>query len=208
MRRSLRSPVRAAPWPDDLGPSANNPGYLENKPYYNFGCANQANLAAMVDNPSDLVQPRSETPPIRRVASMLTKNTEGHHDGDHLSGIRQGQTQRYRQMISYARQNPKEQSAVTPPSADDHIAPAAARVGASLLRDGGNRRGRTIGRRRPPPRQGPSQDPDGRHGGPRSRPIAPRRRRTSSSWKPRAAAIFLLASISSRRFAIPVPAWS
>jgi pilus assembly protein CpaD len=56
-------------WPDDLGPSVNNPGYLENKPYYNFGCANQRNLAAMVDNPSDLVQPRSETPPYtaRRV---------------------------------------------------------------------------------------------------------------------------------------------
>jgi len=50
-------------WPDDLGPSINNPGYLENKPYYNFGCANQRNLAAMVDNPSDLVQPRAETPP-------------------------------------------------------------------------------------------------------------------------------------------------
>ena len=36
--------------------------YFENKPYYNFGCANQRNMAAMVDNPSDLVQPRSETP--------------------------------------------------------------------------------------------------------------------------------------------------
>jgi pilus assembly protein CpaD len=56
-------------WPDDLGPSANNPGYLENKPYYNFGCAYQRNMAAMIDNPSDLVQPRSETPPYtaRRV---------------------------------------------------------------------------------------------------------------------------------------------
>jgi pilus assembly protein CpaD len=56
-------------WPDDLGPSVNNPGYLENKPYYNFGCAYQRNMAAMVDNPSDLVQPRSETPPYtaRRV---------------------------------------------------------------------------------------------------------------------------------------------
>jgi pilus assembly protein CpaD len=58
-------------WPDDLGPSANNPGYLENKPYYNFGCAYQRNMAAMVDNPSDLVQPRSESPPYtaRRVNS-------------------------------------------------------------------------------------------------------------------------------------------
>jgi pilus assembly protein CpaD len=50
-------------WPDDIGPSANNPGYLENKPYYNFGCAYQRNMAAMIDNPSDLVQPRPETPP-------------------------------------------------------------------------------------------------------------------------------------------------
>jgi pilus assembly protein CpaD len=56
-------------WPDDLGPSINNPGYFENKPYYNFGCAYQRNMAAMVDNPADLVQPRPETPPYtaRRV---------------------------------------------------------------------------------------------------------------------------------------------
>ena len=49
-------------WPEDLGPSIHNPGYFDNKQYYNFGCANQRNLAAMVDNPSDLVQPRPETP--------------------------------------------------------------------------------------------------------------------------------------------------
>jgi pilus assembly protein CpaD len=49
-------------WPEDLGPSINDPRYGENKQYYNFGCANQRNLAAMIDNPSDLVQPRSETP--------------------------------------------------------------------------------------------------------------------------------------------------
>jgi pilus assembly protein CpaD len=49
-------------WPEDLGPSIKNKGYLDNKPYWNFGCANQRNLAAMVDNPSDLVQPRPETP--------------------------------------------------------------------------------------------------------------------------------------------------
>ncbi len=49
-------------WPEDLGPSINNKGYFDNKPYYNFGCSNQRNLAAMVDNPSDLVQPRPETP--------------------------------------------------------------------------------------------------------------------------------------------------
>ena len=58
-------------WPEDLGPSINNKSYFENKQFYNFGCANQRNLAAMIDNPSDLVQPRPETPafaPRRGVA--------------------------------------------------------------------------------------------------------------------------------------------
>jgi pilus assembly protein CpaD len=47
-------------WPADLGPA---PGMLhaENRPYYNLGCATQRNLAEMVANPADLVQPRSET---------------------------------------------------------------------------------------------------------------------------------------------------
>jgi pilus assembly protein CpaD len=49
-------------WPEDLGPSAKNPSHMDNKPYYNFGCAYQRNMAAMVANPSDLVQPRAETP--------------------------------------------------------------------------------------------------------------------------------------------------
>jgi pilus assembly protein CpaD len=49
-------------WPEDLGPSIKNKGWFENKSYYNLGCANQRNVAAMVDNPSDLEQPRPETP--------------------------------------------------------------------------------------------------------------------------------------------------
>src|SRR6266702_1444412 len=48
-------------WPADLGPSIDDPRYTENKPYHNFGCASQRNLAAMIDNPADLEQPRSET---------------------------------------------------------------------------------------------------------------------------------------------------
>src|SRR6185312_15716416 len=48
-------------WPDDLGPTYDRLHY-ENKPYWNLGCATQRNLAAMVDNPADLVQPRAETP--------------------------------------------------------------------------------------------------------------------------------------------------
>jgi pilus assembly protein CpaD len=58
-------------WPEDLGPSIKNRGYYDNKPYYNFGCANQRNLAAMVDKPSDLVQPRPETP------AYTARRTEG-----------------------------------------------------------------------------------------------------------------------------------
>jgi pilus assembly protein CpaD len=59
-------------WPEDLGSSFKNTSYFENKPYYNFGCAIQRNMAAMVDNPSDLVQPRPETPPytLRRTAAF------------------------------------------------------------------------------------------------------------------------------------------
>ena len=59
-------------WPEDLGPSVKNKSYYENKPYYNFGCAYQRNMAAMVDNPSDLVQPASETPAytVRRTTSF------------------------------------------------------------------------------------------------------------------------------------------
>jgi pilus assembly protein CpaD len=49
-------------WPEDLGPSLKDKSYIDNKPYYNFGCAYQRNMAAMVDNPADLVQPRPETP--------------------------------------------------------------------------------------------------------------------------------------------------
>jgi pilus assembly protein CpaD len=57
-------------WPDDLGPSIKNKIYIENKPYHNFGCASQRNLAAMVENPSDLVQPRAETPAYTGRRSM------------------------------------------------------------------------------------------------------------------------------------------
>jgi pilus assembly protein CpaD len=59
-------------WPEDLGPSIKNKSYSENKSYYNFGCAYQRNMAAMIDNPEDLVQPRSETPPYtpRRTAAF------------------------------------------------------------------------------------------------------------------------------------------
>ena len=67
--RPSASPIRkiaaqAGPcglWPADIGPSFNR-DHFENQPPWNAGCATQRNLAAMVDNPADLVQPRAETP--------------------------------------------------------------------------------------------------------------------------------------------------
>lgn len=48
-------------WPENLGPGQ-DASYMENRPYWNLGCAYQRNMAAMVDNPADLVQPRGEAP--------------------------------------------------------------------------------------------------------------------------------------------------
>lgn len=48
-------------WPADLGP-AQDASYNENRPFWNLGCAQQRNLAAMIDNPTDLVQPRGDGP--------------------------------------------------------------------------------------------------------------------------------------------------
>jgi pilus assembly protein CpaD len=65
-------------WPNDLGPTYAREHY-ENRQYYNMGCSSQRNLAAMVDNPSDLVQPRSEIPSYTgRRTTVLDK----HHKGE------------------------------------------------------------------------------------------------------------------------------
>lgn len=64
-------------WPQDLG-STYEIQHFENKPYWNLGCATQRNLAAMVDNPSDLVQPRGESPAYAgRRAIVLDKYRKG-----------------------------------------------------------------------------------------------------------------------------------
>ena len=112
-------------WPDDLGPSILNRDYTENRDYYNFGCAYQRNMAAMIDNPSDLVQPRAGNPGVYGAAHRsLREVSQGRDDHDHLSRIREGQTQRHRQMIRNARQDHDELPDSPPPHADDYIAPA------------------------------------------------------------------------------------
>jgi pilus assembly protein CpaD len=65
-------------WPEDLGPSFRNPIYQDNRPYSNFGCAAQRNVAAMVANPADLVQPRPESPSYTtRRSTVLGKYSRG-----------------------------------------------------------------------------------------------------------------------------------
>ncbi|MDO1580653.1 CpaD family pilus assembly protein [Rhizobium oryzicola] len=44
-------------WPEDLSNDT-----MENRNWYNFGCASQNNLAAQVANPTDLMAPRGMTP--------------------------------------------------------------------------------------------------------------------------------------------------
>jgi pilus assembly protein CpaD len=64
-------------WPHDLGPTYDRE-HNENVQYWNFGCATQRNLAAMVDNKADLVQPRGEVPPYTgRRTTVLEKYRRG-----------------------------------------------------------------------------------------------------------------------------------
>jgi len=68
-------------WPNDLGPTLDTE-YNHNRPYWNLGCSNQRNLAAMVDNPADLVQPRAETPIYAaRRSVVLDKRRKGEASG-------------------------------------------------------------------------------------------------------------------------------
>ena len=64
-------------WPKDLGPDS-DPIWRENRPYWNLGCAYQRNIAAMVANPADLVQPRGEAPIYTaRRTTVLDKYRKG-----------------------------------------------------------------------------------------------------------------------------------
>lgn len=70
-------------WPTDLGPTIDAKDQ-ENRPYWNLGCATQRNLAAMVDNPADLVQPRGETPAY---AGRRSVAIDKYRQGQDPSGI-------------------------------------------------------------------------------------------------------------------------
>jgi pilus assembly protein CpaD len=68
-------------WPQNIGPGFDR-SYFENEQPWNFGCDSQRNLAAMVDNPADLVQPRAETPIYEpRRTAVINKYTQGQSTG-------------------------------------------------------------------------------------------------------------------------------
>jgi pilus assembly protein CpaD len=79
---------RCGLWPQDLGVSdaAFN---LKNEPYWNYGCSVQANVAAQVADPVDLVRGRPETPPdtarrmqnIDKIRSGADPSTQYRQDG-------------------------------------------------------------------------------------------------------------------------------
>jgi pilus assembly protein CpaD len=60
-------------WPHDIGATLDRE-HFENLEYWNFGCAAQRNLAAQVDNPADLIQPRGETPAYSQRRTMAMEN--------------------------------------------------------------------------------------------------------------------------------------
>lgn len=55
-RYEARAPECAPLWEQDLAHQSNN------QPWASFGCATQANLAALVEDPADLLRPRAEAP--------------------------------------------------------------------------------------------------------------------------------------------------
>ena len=73
-------------WPNDLGPGQ-DASYMNNQPYWNLGCAQQRNLASMVDNPADLVQPRGESPAYTARRSVAI---DKYRKGDNPSGTYTG----------------------------------------------------------------------------------------------------------------------
>jgi pilus biogenesis lipoprotein CpaD len=71
-------------WPEDLTETT------DNKPFANFGCAHQQNIAAMVSDPEDFVDPRDEDPsdPMRR-----SKVIDKYRLGDTTSSAQEQQQQ-------------------------------------------------------------------------------------------------------------------
>ncbi len=70
-------------WTDNLASNSANENYAD------FGCATQANLAAMIDNPADLLHPRSEGPADRHRRDTMHGNYRSgtSPSGDYNEGV-------------------------------------------------------------------------------------------------------------------------
>ena len=151
-------------WPEDLGPSVRDKGYYDNKSYYNFGCAYQRNMAAMVDNPSDLVQPRPETPAYTCGGRKLSRNIARAQRPRPITPKPRRPNSAIPENDSYVPHDSEESRMLRRTGGRLHRA-GSARFGAGLLRNGRDRRRRAVGGPRPTLGQSPSHDQDGRHGG-------------------------------------------
>ncbi len=70
--RHMAHTAECGDWSKDLARSS------DNQPYSDFGCSHQHNIAAMVANPKDLVQPRTSAPAsAARRSKVLTDYAEG-----------------------------------------------------------------------------------------------------------------------------------
>jgi pilus assembly protein CpaD len=77
-------------WPRDIGTSYQS-GDTQNRDYWNLGCSQQQNLAAMVEDPSDLLQPRSETPASSaRRTTVFDKYRKGESTATTYTNTNQG----------------------------------------------------------------------------------------------------------------------
>lgn len=71
-RYEAQAPECAPLWEQDLAHQSNNQAWAS------FGCATQANLAAMLEDPYDLLRPRGETPrDSNRRATMMDRYRQG-----------------------------------------------------------------------------------------------------------------------------------
>ena len=81
-------------WPSDLASGSSIEG-LENKPFWNLGCATQTMIAAQTSDPRDLVSPRGEEPPdtvlrergIKAVRTGTDPNTNWQIKNSNIGGV-------------------------------------------------------------------------------------------------------------------------
>jgi pilus assembly protein CpaD len=71
-RYNAEGPTCAPLWSQDLAHAS------DNQPWESFGCAQQANLAAMISDPADLLGPRAEDP---RDAARRARVLEAYRQG-------------------------------------------------------------------------------------------------------------------------------